>query len=235
MKTKNNSGVRKPKGIMASTQQHIKIAEIRDNTMILKDGSVRGILQVNAVNFDLKSEDEQNALIYSYQGFLNTLEFPVQILVRSRKLDVDVYLEKILLLAENQQNELLKDQTYDYIDYIKRLIEMADIMKKTFYAIVPNNSFVATKAISPITKLFHAFNPKDTKSEFQKRSKEFESLKKGLDHRTQVVQNALENIGLSCEQLDTAEIIELFYESYNPETSELQKMPKLEEINLDMV
>ena len=159
-KTKNAKSVQKSKGIAAPTQQHLKIAEIRDNTLILKDGSVRSVIKVTPVNFDLKSEDEQNSIIYGFQSFLNILEFPIQILVRSKKLDIDMYLEKVISVAEKQENPLLRDQTYDYIDFIKKLVELADIMKKEFYVIIPNDSFIATKALSPFKKILEALNPR---------------------------------------------------------------------------
>src|SRR3972149_8127004 len=159
-KTKNAQSVQKPKGITATTQSHLKIAEIKENTLILKDGSVRSVLKVDPVNFDLKSEEEQNAIIYGYQGFLNIIEFPVQTMVRSKKLDIDFYLSKMLKVAEAQENRLLKDQTYDYIDFIKKLVELADIMSKAFYVIIPNDSFIATQALSPLKKLWEAIMPK---------------------------------------------------------------------------
>jgi len=225
IKTKNAKSVQKPKGISNTTQQHLKIAEIKDNTIVLKDGSVRSVLKVTPVNFDLKSEDEQNSIIYGYQSFLNIIEFPIQILIRSKKLDIDMYLDSIVQVAEKQENPLLKDQTYDYIDFIKKLVDLADIMKKEFYVVIPSDSFNATKALSPFKALLSAINPRDTKSDDAQRLREYESLKKGLEHRTQTVQTGLENSGLSYKRLNTTELIELFYESYNPETSQIQKIP----------
>lgn len=233
IKTKNAKSVKKSTGITATTQQHLKIREIQDNTIVLKDGSVRSVLRIEPVNFDLKSDQEQNSIIYGYQSFLNTLEFPVQILVRSKKLDIDMYLEKMVAQAENQKNPLLKDQTYDYIDFIKQLVDLADIMKKEFYVVVPNDSFIATKALSPIKAIFEAFKSKDTKADYERRKRDYSSLKKGLEHRTQMVQTGLENAGLIQKRLSTTELIALFYESYNPETSQLQKIPRIEDTDID--
>ncbi len=232
IKGKNAGSVQKQNNSLASTQQHLQIAEIRDNTVVLKDGSLRSVLRISSVNFDLKSEQEQNSLIYSFQGFLNLLEFPVQILVRSKKLDIDSYIEKLIGMAESQQNPLLKNQTYDYIDFIRKLVDLADIMKKEFYVIVPNDALDLTEAISPLKKLF-SFGSKDSKASYQKRQREFSSLKKGLDQRKQTISNGIEGMGLTANELTTPELIKLFYESYNPITAELQKFTDLQDINID--
>src|SRR3989338_9424967 len=121
--------------VLNSTQTHLRIAEIRDNVLILKNGGMRAVLRSSSINFNLKSEEEQNAIIYSYQGFLNSLEFPIQILVRSKKLDIDDYIEQVKKLGDKQENKLLQEQTYEYAQYIKRLVEYAEIMEKEFYVI----------------------------------------------------------------------------------------------------
>ena len=114
----------------ASTQMHLKIAEIRDDTVVLKNGGIRGVLKTSSLNFNLKSEEEQNSIIYAYQNFLNSLEFPVQIVVRSKKLDLDNYIAELKTIGDKQTNNLLQRQTYEYIDYIQRLIEYAISWKK---------------------------------------------------------------------------------------------------------
>lgn len=233
IKNKNADSVQKIKNNFASTQEHLEIAEIRENTIVLKDGSLRSVLRISSVNFDLKSEQEQDSLIYSFQGFLNLLEFPIQILVRSKKLDIDSYIEKLRAIAEAQQNPLLKNQTYDYIDFIRKLVDLADIMKKEFYVVVPNDALDLTQAISPLKKLFASFNSKDSKVNYQKRQREFSSLKKGLDQRKQTISNGIEGMGLTANELTTPELIKLFYESYNPITAELQKFTDLKDINID--
>ena len=141
----------------AGTQTFLKIAEIRDNTVVLKNGGVRGILKVSSINFNLKSEDEQNAIIYSYQGFLNTLEFPIQIVVRSKKLDIDDYLDTLRVKGDEQANPLLQQQTFEYIEYISKLVEYADIMEKEFYVIVPYDPFRAQK-LNMFQKFFQNMN-----------------------------------------------------------------------------
>ena len=115
------------------TQAFLRMAEIKNDTLIMEDGTLRAILAVSSTNFDLKSQDEQNALIYNYQRFLNSLEFPIQILMQSRKMEISGYIEKLKRLTEKQTNELLRVQTAEYTEFISRLIENASIMNKNFY------------------------------------------------------------------------------------------------------
>lgn len=121
----------------ASTQRHLPFSQIRENVILLKDSSARVVLRCSTINFLLKSEEEQDAIIISFQRFLNALDFPVQIMVRSNKLDIDGYLEKLKEKAVNQKNPLLQNQTYEYIEYLKKLVEVAQIMKKEFYIVIP--------------------------------------------------------------------------------------------------
>lgn len=211
----------------SSTQTFLKIAEIRDDTLVLKNGGVRGILKVSSINFNLKSEDEQNAIIYSYQGFLNTIEFPIQILIRSKKLDIDDYLETLRKKGEKHTNQLLQRQTFEYIEYISKLVEYADIMEKEFYVIVPYDPFRAQK-VNILQKFFQNMNPKDNYSEVKHRHEEFAELKKNLSQRVNTVKVGLENCGLKVEELDTRQLIQLFYESYNPTAARYQKLTDLE-------
>jgi len=219
------------KGTNTGTQTFMKITEIRDKTLVLKNGGIRSVLKVSSINFNLKSEEEQNAIIYSYQGFLNTIEFPIQIVIRSKKLDIDDYLENIKKKGEEQKNQLLQQQTLEYVEYISKLVEYADIMEKEFYVIVPYNPFRAQK-LNMFQKFFQNMNPKDTYSEIKKRHKEFSNLKKKLTQRTNIVKIGLENCGLSVKELETKDLIELFYNSYNPMSARSQKLTNLNEIKL---
>jgi len=121
----------------SSTQRHLPFSQIRENIIIMKDSSVRMVMRCSTINFLLKSTEEQDAIIMSFQRFLNALDFPVQIMVRSTKLDIDGYLGKLKDKAVSQKNELLQNQTYEYIEYLKKLVEVAQIMKKDFYIVVP--------------------------------------------------------------------------------------------------
>lgn len=217
-----------------STQTHLRIGEIHDNTLVLKNGGVRAVLKTSSINFNLKSEQEQNAIISAYQGFLNSLEFPVQIIVRSKKLDIDNYIEQIKKLAEKQENRLLQEQTYEYAQYVKKLVEYADIMEKEFYVVVPYNS-VGSEGLNIFQAFFQRLAPKDTLLDIKKRGSEFENHKKGLTQRINIVKSGLEHCGLKVKRLNTKELIELFYESYNPITSRSSKIKNLEGIDIQPV
>jgi hypothetical protein len=214
----------------AATQVHLPIAEIKDSVVVLKNGGVRSVLKTSSVNFNLKSEEEQNALIYSFQGFLNTLEFPVQILIRSRKLDVDNYLDNLSAIAVKQENPLLKKQTEQYIEYIRKLVEYADIMEKNFYVIIPFDPIRARKK-GMWQSFWQSIHPKDTLDSIRQRHKEFENVKKGLSTRTNLVKAGLENCNLRISELGTKELVELFYGIYNPETSRNQKLKDANSLN----
>ncbi|NCC71416.1 hypothetical protein EOM09_07600 [bacterium] len=125
----------------SSTQRYLPFSQIRDNIIIMKDDSARLIMRCSTVNFLLKNTEEQDSIIISFQRFLNSLDFPIQILVRSKKLDIDSYLNNLNDKALKQKNALLQNQTYEYIEYLRKLIEVAQIMKKEFYIIVPFDNF----------------------------------------------------------------------------------------------
>lgn len=214
-----------------STQTYLKISEIRDDTLVLKNGGLRAILKVSSINFNLKSEDEQNAIIYSYQGFLNTIEFPLQIVVRSKKLDIDEYLDKLKKLGEKQANPLLQRQTFEYVEYIGKLVEYADIMEKEFYVVVPYDPY-RSERLNFMQKFFQNMTPRDSYENIKRRHEEFDALKKGLNQRVNTVKIGLENSGLKAEQLTTRELIELFYNIYNPTASRYQKAKNVDETNV---
>ena len=214
----------------ASTQTHMKISEIHDNTIVLKNGGLRTVLKTSSINLHLKSEPEQNSIIFSYQNFLNSLEFPIQIVVRSKKIDLDNYIAKLEGIRDNQKNKLLRTQTAEYIEYIKKLIEYADIMEKDFYVIIPQDPFRMQKP-GFLRSFMENINPKDSVAKIKQRRAEFNSLKKLLNQRVNVVKSGLESCGLHVEELNTQELIELFYEVYNPLTSRNQKVTEVDKIN----
>jgi len=210
----------------ASTQRFLPIGEIHDATLVLKNGGVRAILKTSSVNFNLKSVDEQNALIYAYQGFLNTLDFPIQIVARSKKLDIDLYVDKLSGIAKKQENPLLRKQTLEYIEYIKKLVEYADIMEKNFYVVVPHDPLRAQNP-GTIGKFRRAISPEDSPENIRLRHREFAKLRKVLSQRVSTVKAGLEGCGLRVEELSTDEIVELFYHIYNPTTARNQKLQNL--------
>lgn len=197
-----------------STQSNIKIAGIKDGVVFLEDGGYRVILSCSTINFALKSEQEQNSLVFQYQSFLNSLHFPIQIVMQSKKLDLTPYLQKINTLKEKQTNELIKMQATDYIDFVGNLINVANIMKKSFYVVVPYQPLSLTKG-SMFDKIFKkpAAGPLRVSEEELKRHKE------ELVQRANTVAFGLGGMGIQCVQLNTEEIIELFYKIYNPEIS----------------
>lgn len=223
------SQAKKTPGI--STQTYLKISEIRDDTVVLKNGGVRAVLRVSSINFNLKSEEEQNAIIYSYQGFLNTLDFPIQIVIRSKKLDIDEYLNKLRKRGDKQTNALLQRQTYEYIEYISKLVEYADIMEKEFYVVVPYDPLRAQKP-NIFQKFFQNINAKDSYENVKRRHDEFEQLKKMLNQRVNAVKIGLENSGLKVDQLNTKELVELFYNIYNPTVARYEKAKNIQDVNI---
>lgn len=228
-----HESVRQSKKISGtSTQEYLPIAEIRDDTVVLKNGGLRSVIETSSLNFNLKSEDEQDAISFSYQSFLNSLEFPIQIVVHSRKLEIDSYITKLKGMAETQTNPLLQSQTYEYTEYISRLVEYADIMEKKFYVIVPYNPYRAEK-LNIFEKFWQNLHSKDNISEIKKRHNEFEDLKKRLNQRLNVVTSGLENCGLHLRILNTQELIELFYKIFNPITSRAQKLQNLLEQSME--
>ena len=215
----------------ASTQRYLPISEIKNNSIVLKNGGIRAVLQTSSVNFNLKSEEEQNSLIYAYQSFLNTLDFPVQILIRSKKLDIDNYIENLKEIAENQTQPLLQKQTEEYTEYISKLVEYADIMEKKFYVVVPADIDAGPK-LGFIEKFWEHLHPQDTLSKLLARQRDFQTRRKILTQRVNIVKQGLENCNLRVAELNTQEIISLMYQVYNPITSREQKTDKLDKTQI---
>jgi hypothetical protein len=227
------STVRQKKGApAASTQLFLNIGEIRDNVVVLKNGGIRAILQTSSVNFNLKSEDEQNSIIYGYQNFLNSLDFPIQIVIQSRKLDIDKYIENVRETAQKHENPLLKQQTLEYAEYIQKLVEYADIMEKDFYVIVPYDPYRAQK-LNPLEKFMQSISAADSIDSIKRRHREFDELNKHLAERVNMVKTGLEACNLRIAQLTTPQLIELFYRIYNPESARNQKIEDISKADLE--
>lgn len=222
----------------ATTQRHLPFSQLRENIIIMKDSSSRLIMRCSTINFLLKSSEEQDAIIMSFQRFLNTLDFPVQIMVRSTKLDIEWYLQKLKNKAVSQKNELLQNQTYEYIDYLKKLVEVAQIMKKDFYIVIPFDSeedqSVKSTGIFWIFKNFwRAINNGDDISKIKSQIKNFSSMKKWLAGRANTVKSSLESIGIRASELDKSELVNLLSEYYNPTLWNLRAMKSdISEYNL---
>ncbi|KKR20137.1 MAG: hypothetical protein UT48_C0021G0004 [Parcubacteria group bacterium GW2011_GWE2_39_37] len=214
--------------IKNTTQQYLDIAEIRDNTLIMRDGTLRSVVLVSSINFSLKSEDEQNAIIYAYVSFLNNIDFPMQIVVQSRELDIENYILSLKQKAKEQTNELLKIQITEYIQYIAELISMGKIMNKRFYVIVPYNP-LSDKKKNFFSSLVESFKPA---SLIKMKREVFLRRREKLTRRTENVIGGLSSIGLKSVELDTQSLIELFYNTYNPTTSANEKLVDVEKLRV---
>lgn len=212
-----------------STQRYLKIADIKKDTVIMKDGTLRSVLMVSSINFALKSEDEQEAIISGYVSFLNNLDFPIQVVVQSRELNIVNYLESMRKKANEQTNELLKNQTLQYVDYVSQLVSLGKIMNKHFYIIVPYNP-ISDRRKGFWQSLIEAFRPIDV---INLKEERFVYLKKQLSERINSVINGLSSMGLNVVQLDTQGLIELFYNTYNQETAANQPLDNVEKININ--
>ena len=223
---------RKGSGVSASTQRYLSIAEIKNDTILLKNGGMRAVLAIEAINFNLKSEVEQKAIIAGYGSFVNTLTFPIQIIVRSTKTNIDEYLQNLHAIENTQQNELLKTQTGAYLAFMERLVSIADIMQKRFFVVVPFDHSLRHK--TKVEQFFDWMSPDDSSGKALQRSKEFYRGSKLLGERVDLVSSGLTNIGLHIRRLPTRDLIEVFYQIYNPKTAQTQKLPKNEEeLNLE--
>lgn len=212
------------------TQKYLEIAEIKDGVIILNDGRMRMILLAASVNFALKSEQEQNALVGQYQNFINSLNFPIQIVMQSRKLDLTNYLKKLGDKSEVEKNELIRIQTVDYIEFIKRLISIANIMDKKFYIIVPFDPPNLQKR-GLFDKMFHPGSNMSVKIS----QEEFHSYREELIERVNVVMNGVASMEVRSALLNTQQIIELYYSVYNPEEASKERLIEEEKLESPVV
>jgi len=218
--------MKKSKPQSASTQKHLPFKSIRDSVVVMRDGSLRAVLMANSINFNLKSRDEQTVLLNSYQNFLNSLSFPLQIVVQSRVLDLDDYLANLDKVAKNQTNELLQTQTTEYIAFVKDLIGVANIMSKTFYIVIPYYPHFQTKQ-SFWSRLFNK-QPVTAAGRMNE-------MREEVINRASLVANGLAPMGIDSALLDTEELIDLMYSTYNPDTSRRQKLFKVSEVDADVI
>lgn len=203
------------------TQEFVPIKEVRDGVVILKDGSFRAVVMVSSLNFALKSEDMQQAIILQFQNFLNSLDFSIQIFVESRRLDIRPYLALLEDRYKAQTSDLMKVQTREYIGFIKAFTESTSIMSKTFFVVTPYSPAIISrtkegglssllsklplpkKAVAPATEVAA-----------------FEEYRAQILERVAVVEQGLTRCGLRTALLGTEEIIELFYKIFNPGETE---------------
>jgi len=208
-----------------SSQRYLDVAQVRDGVLVMRDGSLRAVILVNAINFALKSEDEQNALVYAYQGFLNSFNFPIQIVMQSRQLDLANYLKKLEDRLAETTNELIQIQITDYTEFIERLIQIANIMDKKFYVVVPFQPPVVYQR-GVVDKLFHPGN----RLEVRMSPAEFKSYRQELLERARIIMFGLASMVLRTALLGTQETIELLYTTYNPEEATKERLTNIESI-----
>lgn len=204
----------------APTQQFLEIEQIREGIVLLKDKTLRGVLMVSSLNFALKSEEEQNAIIYQFQEFLNSLDFSCQILVQTRRLNITGYLDKLKELEEKQENELLKIQTKGYREFVASMIKEGVIMTKNFYVVIPfypgpleSSKFGAKKSRNQ--------KPVSLTEEM------FQRNKAQLWQRMEFLALGLRRCGLQAIPLITPELIELFWRFYHPKEAEFGYYPEV--------
>ena len=198
--------------IERSTQKYLDIAEIKEDVVVLKNGALRAVILVSNVNFALLSDEEQEAIILGFQNFLNSLDFPIQIVVESRILEIQPYIDMLQGFEDNQLNELLREQTRSYKNFIDDLVTDSNIMEKRFYITVTFSVGENSEA-GFLEKIRKTLNPSSVVS--QKKEK-FDVYRNQLIQRAGLVLNSIGSVGMSAVLLDTKQLIELYYAEYNP-------------------
>jgi len=224
-----NKQAAKKKNALPPVQQHLPLAEIKSDTVVMKDGTMRAVLMVSSINFALKNEDEQNAVISAYVSFINSLDHPLQIVIQSRELFIKPYLEKLAEKERQQNNELLRIQMADYRSFIEQLVDMGEIMSKQFFVVVPFDP-LSNKKRSFWSRLGEVINPAVT---IKLKEERFMKRKYDLDQRVRQVDTGLRSMGLEAVRLDTQSLIELFYSTFNPDISFSEHLPRLEQMQIE--
>lgn len=216
--------------VTASTQDHLEIADIRDDIVLLKNGGACAVVRTTAVNFGLLSENEQDSIIYAYAGFLNSLSFPIQIIVRSKKMDITSYVELIKQQEQKELNEAIKVQIQKYREFITSIIQENKVLDKAFYIIIPFSALEmgvkggTTSLLGGSTKKVKFSN-----------DYVLQKAKTSLTPKRDNIIRLLSRMGLKAEALTTTDLIRLFYEIYNPEEEIGQRMVSTQDYQTPMV
>lgn len=219
-----------------SAQNSLLIGELRDNFVIMNDGSMRAVVACHSINFDLMSEREREAIEYSYQNFLNSLYFPIQIAIRSQKVDIGPYLDRLAKLRSNQDNMLLGVLMDDYMDFVANIAQQTNIMDKTFYIAIPYFFFVdPDNTLATSKNLLLALFAPPTQKRVHIDESTFEKAKDELRNRVQTVISGLMQIGIRSTQLSTKELGELYYNMYNPDTAVRQPLGNLNNLTAPII
>jgi len=206
-----------------STQQFLEIDQVKEGVIILKNKALRGIMMVNSINFALMSEDEQNAIIGQYQSFLNSLDFPLQIIIQSRRLNITSYLDKLKDLENRQNNDLLRTQIIEYRNFINEIVAGGSIMNKTFYVVVPFQTILIPGVSASKDK-----NKKGSRVKTAELAQEqFDQGRSQLLQRMEFVALGLRRCGLQCVPLNSLELAEFFWSTHHLEESERGYYPEI--------
>ena len=218
-----------------STQNTLQINEIRDGVVIMNDGSFRSVVMLKSINFDLMSEQEREGVEYAYQGFLNSLYFPIQIFIRSQKVDLGPYLDKLEKIRGEHDNMLLALLMDDYINFMDNLAAQTNIMDKKFYVCIPYFPIPdAQKTVQEGKNILTGiFGKKEQVVTIDEAS--LENAKTELRNRVQAVLNGLMQSGVQGLPLDTQELIELYYDAYNPDTATRQQLKNFSDLSVPVV
>jgi hypothetical protein len=224
-----------------STQNTLQIAEVRDGIVIMNNGSFRAVVMCKAINFDLMSPQEREAVEFAYQGFLNSLNFPIQIFMRSEKVDLKPYLKKLQKIRSEQDNMLLGLLIEDYVAFLDAIAQQTNIMDKQFYVVIsypdPNQDVRSTVKQSSgfFSGMADLFSSKDKTPHVVINEKVLEDTKTELRNRVHSVVSGLQECGVQSLPLDTQELIELYYNVYNPDTATHQHLGKFEDISAPVI
>lgn len=203
--------------VSKATQEFVPIKEVRDGIIVLKDGSMRGIVLASSLNFSLKSDDERNAILLQFQDFLNSLDFSVEISIQSRRLDIRPYLALLDGVYKEQTNDLMKIQTSEYIEFIKKFTETTNIMTKSFFVVVSYDPAIVNIKGGVAGGLF---KKKNLTEQSEAKEENFEENRTQLEQRVSVVEQGLVRCGIRVIRLGTEEVVELFYKIFNPGDTE---------------
>ena len=200
---------------LKSTQDFVPIKEIRDGVILLKNGGMRTILLTSSLNFALKAQDEQASILMQFQNFVNSLDFSVQIMIQSKKLDIQPYLALLENRYKEQATELMKIQVREYIEFIKAFVENTNIMTKSFFVIIPYDPPMMTTSNNPLSRFLPA-----SKTPEQDIDNLFQEYRSQLEQRVAIVEQGLVGCGIRSAELGTEEVIELYYKLFNPGETE---------------
>src|SRR3989339_450564 len=212
-----------------ATQRFLDIAEIRDDMVILNDGTVRSVMLVSSINFALKSEEEQEAIIQSYITFLNGLDYPIEIVIQSRRMNIDAYVASLSEQEKKTENDLLRAQISDYRTFVGELVELGQIMQKRFYIVVPYDPLTNKKrgfwqrlslVLSPVAAA-------------KLSEKQLSDRREQISRRSDLVIRNLSSMGVQSARLDTQGLIELYYNAYNPDVFEEERLGELGKIRIE--